>query len=186
MCRPGSQKYVRCWKEKGDEIETWNLAKRSKGLSTTLSFKSALSVLPGLSAAKQSSVNLWVNIKQCTFHKLFRPLQKGSSPISLFYITEEKGEDQLVLSTYGLLTGIRAWNALFWYIKNSIWEADEFRQFLLPAQVEWDLRGSQAALSIPPSYANVPISQGSECPVWACQNTLTKPVLTIFGGSGCG
>lgn len=182
MCRLGSHKYARCWKEKGDEIETWNLAKRSKGLSNTLSFELSLSVLPGLSAAKQSSMNLWVNIKHAHSISSLGLYKKESSPISLFYITEEKGEDQLVLSTYGLLTGIRAWNALFWYIKNSVWEA-VFRQF---PHVEWDLRGSEAALSIPPSYANVPISQGSECPVWACQNTLTKPVLTIFGRLGCG
>lgn len=52
--------------------------------------------------------------------------------------------------------------------------------------MEWDLRGSQAVLSILPLYADVQLSHGSEHPVRAMAKSLTKPVLTIFGGSGGG
>lgn len=72
-------------------------------------------------------MNLWVNIKHAHFISSLGLYKKETSPISLLYITEEKGESQLVLSTYGLLTGIRAWNTRFWYIKNGIWEADLLR-----------------------------------------------------------
>lgn len=57
MCLLGSQKNGRCWKQEGDEIETWSLAKRSKGLLITLSFESLLSVLLWPSADKWSLMN---------------------------------------------------------------------------------------------------------------------------------
>lgn len=69
-----------------------------------------------------------------------------------------------------------------WYIRNGIWDVGLLRQCPLPRYLKWSSLENQAALPVFPLYTNVQLSHGSERPVWACQNSLTKPVLTVFVG----
>lgn len=69
------------------------------------------------------------------------------------------------MSTSGLLTGIRAQDAKFWYTENGTGDADLLRQFPLPTHMEWNILERQAVLSAVLSYANVQLSHGSERPV---------------------
>lgn len=106
------------------------------------------------------------------FHRHLEPCWKEEIN---FLVTQSWGIyiDDKPKSTFGLWTRIQD----SWHIRDGMWGVYFLRQFSLLTHMKWNSQETHTSVAC--VSLRCKCSYVSECPVWACQNNLTKPVLKI-------